>query len=196
MKFIITILLLVIGASAQNDTTWHDVCTLHPDIDKNLPECELEFNDEYKDGSICYCDSVSIDVDTTLGTWETYTPYKHGKINGVQYTYIIDAEQIILTEYVNGIESGIYKNFTNCVNKITDECTLYESGVLINGKLKERTEYRDNGSVLWTKINNTEKWYFENGKLAGTATYKNGKLVGYKKCTDGRFGNESLNCLN
>jgi DNA topoisomerase-2 len=38
--------------------------------------------------------------------------------------------------------------------------------------------------------------YFESGKLAGTANYKNGTLTGYKKCTDGRMGNENLDCLN
>lgn len=45
-------------------------------------------------------------------------------------------------------------------------------------------------------INGVMKWYYENGKLAGTANYKNGTLEGYKKCTDGRMGNENLDCLN
>ena len=44
--------------------------------------------------------------------------------------------------------------------------------------------------------NGIVKWYYENGKLAGTENYKNGTLEGYKKCTDGRMGNENLDCLN
>ncbi len=46
------------------------------------------------------------------------------------------------------------------------------------------------------KRNGIMKEYYPSVKLAGTTTYKNDKLVGYKKCTNGRFGNESLDCVN
>lgn len=45
-----------------------------------------------------------------------------------------------------------------------------------------------------SKCITVKKEYFEDGRLAGTSTYKNVELVGYKKCTDGRQGNESLDC--
>ena len=62
--------------------------------------------------------------------------------------------------------------------------------------------YYESGSIRIEKPykngyrNGIVKWYYENGKLAGTANYKNGTLEGYKKCTDGRMGNENLDCLN
>jgi antitoxin component YwqK of YwqJK toxin-antitoxin module len=40
-----------------------------------------------------------------------------------------------------------------------------------------------------------EKSYNESGTLASEAKYKNGILQGNKKCRDGRFGNESLDCF-
>jgi len=61
--------------------------------------------------------------------------------------------------------------------------------------------YYDSGALMWEipfineKEHGVSKWYYENGKLAGTATYKNCKLAGYKKCSDGRVGNEKLDCL-
>ena len=62
--------------------------------------------------------------------------------------------------------------------------------------------YYESGSIWAEKpykngnINGVMKWYYESGKLAGTANYKNDTLEGYKKCTDGRMGNENLDCLN
>lgn len=73
---------------------------------------------------------------------------------------------------MNGYENGISKEFYK------------------NGKTKI-IQHFING-----ERNGIRKWYFESGKLAGTANYKNGTLKGYKKCTDGRMGNEHLDCLN
>lgn len=38
-------------------------------------------------------------------------------------------------------------------------------------------------------------WYFENGNIAGSVLYKDGFIIGYKTCVDGRRGNETLDCL-
>ena len=44
------------------------------------------------------------------------------------------------------------------------------------------------------KKNGVENAYHKDGSLLSTAKYKNGVLDGYKHCSDGRMGNESLNC--
>ena len=53
-----------------------------------------------------------------------------------------------------------------------------------------RRDYLENGEV-WSE------YPYKNGKLNGLGKdYENGTLKGYKKCTDGRMGNEHLDCLN
>ena len=91
---------------------------------------------------------------------------------------------ILLLTIVTFAQNTKYKDGTDC------ECdsisiVYYESGS-IEAEIPYKNGYR----------NGIEKWYYENGKLAGTANYKNGTLEGYKKCTDGRMGNEDLDCLN
>ncbi len=162
MKFIITILLLTIGAFAQNTT--------------------------YKDGTDCECDSISTQYRIESGEIYKESPYKNGKLNGVIKAYRI---------------SGVlFYEFTYVMNQYIKEVWYYESGEIeMVSTINNRTSYRKDGTVLFNaplntgNINGIANWYFDSGKLAGTATYKNGKLVGYKKCTDGRFGNESLDCL-
>ena len=39
-----------------------------------------------------------------------------------------------------------------------------------------------------------EKEYDTRGNLISFAKYENGVLDGYKHCSDGRLGNESLSC--
>jgi len=194
MKLIITILLLAISTFAQNTT--------------------------YKDGTDCECDSIHV-TDSYLDTIggnpinildddfnrfmidlrtnevpESYhlteTPYKNGNIHGYEY-YYNDSVMVGATKYTKGTiieqkwffvtgELNVHSKYKNGV--ITHSVMYYLNGALWN------ESYFDSG-----KLQGTKKWYFENGNLAGTATYKNGKLVGYKKCTDGRVGNENLDCL-
>lgn len=163
MKFIITILLLTIGAFAQNT--------------------------KYKDGADCNCDSISIQYRIESNQIYKEIPYKNGKLNGVIKAYRINGELFYEVNYINNVyQSEIwYYQGGNIDNKMT---------------INERTTFYKTGAVLAIipskngDAHGIAKWYFENGKLAGTATYKDGKLVGYKKCTDGRFGNELLDCLN
>lgn len=128
-------------------------------------------NITYLDGTECECDSISVSYYESGEVWGEY-PYKNGKFNGlVKYYYAsgnIEAEY----PYKNDRENGIGKQF-------------YESG-----NIKIEYTYKNN------RKNGITKWYFESGKLAGTANYKNGTLTGYKKCTDGRMGNENLDCFN
>jgi antitoxin component YwqK of YwqJK toxin-antitoxin module len=42
--------------------------------------------------------------------------------------------------------------------------------------------------------NGVKKEYDKQGNLISTAKYKNDVLDGYKHCSDGRLGNESLSC--
>ena len=163
MKFIITILLLTIGAFAQNTT--------------------------YKDGTDCECDSI-VTLYREVGSTLMQTAYKNGE------------EYYIKIYYENGL---VEHEFTV---KDGDMKFWYESGMLkssyhyVKGLFNgEAVMYYESGAVRVKSFfvnhleNGIKNWYFESGKLAGTATYKNGALVGYKKCTDGRFGNENLDCL-
>lgn len=127
-------------------------------------------NTTYKDGTDCNCEWIR-NLYFESGELMEETPYINNEINGIVKVYwlgVLTAE----IHVINGWYHGIHK-------------TYFKSGEL----MKE---------ILYVNGNKhgVEKHYFENGTLAGTATYKNDKLVGYKKCTDGRFGNESLNCLN
>lgn len=74
-------------------------------------------------------------------------------------------------------------------DKQNSKCEQIEKGYYASGQLKYLKVYTTKNVKLLE-----EKEYFEDGRLAGTATYKNEKLVGYKKCTDGRQGSESLDC--
>jgi len=39
-----------------------------------------------------------------------------------------------------------------------------------------------------------KRGFTNKGEVISTAKYKNGMLDGYKRCSDGRFGNEELEC--
>ena len=170
MKFIIAILLLTIGAFAQNTT--------------------------YKDGTECECDSI-ISTYYESGSLLDETPYKNGVIHGIYYVYYSfdnNNKLRMSITYTNNKRNGMrYINFLNdgySYTKFVNDKAYEEIWYYKSGQIREIKRY--DGWVL----SGITKWYFEDGKLAGTATYKNGKLVGYKKCTDGRFGNERLNCFN
>jgi len=145
MKLIIAVLLLTIGAFAQNTT--------------------------YKDGTHCECDSIESTYYKS-GALESEHPYKYGVLNGILKVYYESGALMRYFRFVNDKREGISKHY-------------YESGALY---------YEQN--YVNNKWYGTFKWYYENGKLAGIATYDTSeKLIGYKKCTDGRSGNETLDCL-
>lgn len=76
------------------------------------------------------------------------------------------------------------KNYEKCENSFVFTIQkFYASGSLYSERGKQNA-----------KCETIEKEYFEDGRLAGTSIYKNVELVGYKKCTDGRQGNEELDC--
>ena len=113
-----------------------------------------------------------------------------------------------------------YKDGTDCncdsIHQVYDDNgKLASEAPYVNGKLKrieklyftDGTEcecdsitqrYEDNGlretSYKNGKKNGVEKWYHEDGSLVSTTKYKNDVLDGYKHCSDGRMGNESLYC--
>jgi len=84
----------------------------------------------------------------------------------------------------------------------------YESGAInseyphVDGKLHGTGKvYYESGALGYEapyvdgKLHGTRKWYYESGGVAGTARYVHGVLDGYMECSDGRKGNERLNCL-
>lgn len=146
MKLIIAILLITIGAFAQNT--------------------------KYKDGTDCKCDSI-ISTYYKSGALEAEYPYSYGKLNGILTVYYESGAVNRYFRLVNGNREGTSKWY-------------YESGSLYHEQ-----NYVNN---KWTGV---FKWYFKNGQVAGIAIYDTTeKLIGYKKCTDGRVGNTSLDCLN
>ena len=82
MKFIITILLLTIGAFAQNTT--------------------------YKDGINCNCDSNPSEYNES-DELSSEIPYVNEKIHGVFSGYYVDGILFCEIPYVNGILNGIEK---------------------------------------------------------------------------------------
>ena len=115
---------------------------------------------------------------------------------------------ILLLTIVTFAQNATYSDGTEC------ECDSISIIYYKSGSIKAEFPYKNgypNGIEKWYyesgsimieepykngNLNGVMKWYYENGKLAGTANYKNGTLEGYKKCTDGRMGNENLDCLN
>lgn len=101
------------------------------------------------------------------------TSYMNGKKHGIEkryYRYYRLGKLRWVTPYVNGKEHGIKKGYY-------DSGQLYAEMPHVNGKR--------HGVV---------KGFTHKGKVKSTAKYKNGVLDGYKRCSDGRFGNEELEC--
>ena len=121
-------------------------------------------------------------------------PYVNGKRHGIEKVYYESGQLFIEKPYVNGKRHGIEKSYhesgqleweTPYVNGEAHgiEKVYYESGQLLR-----ETPYV-NG-----KRYGIEKEYNNKGEVISTAKYKNGVLDGYKRCSDGRFGNENLKC--
>ena len=126
-------------------------------------------NTIYKNGTECECDSIHHYYNESDEYIET--PYVNGERNGIEKRYYANGNIYMETPFVNDMANGIQKGYNE------------------DGSLRWETPYV-NG-----EINGIEKGYYEDGKLAGTAKYKNGILDGYKHCSDGRIGNEQLDCF-
>ena len=126
-------------------------------------------NDTYKDGTQCNCDTI-LRMYSESGDLLWETPYKNDKKNGIEKEYYESGALMSEMPFENGKRDGIEKGY-------------YESGALW-GEIPYK-----NG-----KENGIEKGYYESGEIASTATYRNGILQGYKHCSDGRIGNDDLDC--
>jgi antitoxin component YwqK of YwqJK toxin-antitoxin module len=221
MKLIITVLLLTVGAFAQNTT--------------------------YKNGTNCKCDSIVREYES--GHVVSETPYLHGTPTGIKYTYYLGdvaagklGQVHMKIPLKNGKFNGVVEEYQN--DTITWSYT-WKMGIRHgfsyfyhkNGMVARKTLWRNNSKegvqyfyyetgeiqLTTTFINDLDNGnmceyyksgvvateckyvngirhgecveYYESGKVAGTSTYKNGNLVGHKKCTDGRSGNETLVCV-
>ena len=139
----------------------------------------------------CYCDYIyRTYYESGALNWEI--PYKNDKKNGIEKGYYESGALEWEVPYKNGKENGIEKEY-------------YESGAMrwavpckndkMNGLAKG---YYESGALAWEvpykngKENGIEKEYFSSGE--STATYRNGILQGYKHCSDGRIGNDNLDC--
>lgn len=194
MKYIITILLLVIGTFAQNTT--------------------------FKDGTDCKCDSIHSEYYesgilmrelASSGTWVMKSYYESGQLK----------KEILRNPFIYAIyyENGTINVIGNEYEKIQfhyDLVYAYEIKtnrnkhyVLFDSYGRIGVYIPSNGDAYWFGYEDTDTIltaptgrpisstnHEKNYHIIGTATYKNNKLIGYKKCTDGRVGNESLNCLN
>ena len=144
-----------------------------------------QVNTTYKDGTDCNCDSIHQVYDDN-GKLASEAPYVNGKLKRIEKLYFTDGTEcecdsitqvydedvgLFETPYKNGKKNGVEKRY-------------YDSG-----KLASETSYK-NG-----KKNGIRKEYDTQGNLSSTAKYKNGILDGYKHCSDGRIGNEQLDCF-
>lgn len=82
------------------------------------------------------------------------TPYKNGKINGVQKIYDSEGKLEQTTPYKNNKIEGLLKGY-------------------VDNKVRSITPYK-NG-----KINGVEKIFYKNGGLKKETPYKNGKINGF-----------------
>lgn len=153
-------------------------------------------NTTYKDGTECNCDSIGRDYYES-GELLREMPITKTGHTGVIKTYYKSGSIKMSEVVVSGINKGKWITYYES-GSIEVEATMNDTLVIGIGNW-----YRENGTLISVenysiagKLNGIRKWYFENGDIAGTATYKNGELIGYKKCADGRVGNESLDCLN
>ncbi len=132
-------------------------------------ECESFFMKGFKEGrEICYEEDGQVCVESF---------YKKGKLEGNEKKYYdngsIGEKGSIhrITPYVNGIVDGLVKEY-------------YQ-----NGQIWRTISYKK-GKREGKQIEYSAK----TGKVISTAMYKNNELVGDKKCMDGRFGSEDLDC--
>lgn len=180
----------------------------------------------YKNGNGCSgCDSIHrLGFDYDGGGFLYEMPYKHGVVNGVVYYYTKfhenDTLQLIqYLPYTNGKMNGrvIWYDDQGSISYIFH----YSHGITVgidssycgndrllsigihNGNHALNIVYYESGSVMWeTPLLSSgvkegiQIGYSESGHLVSTAKYHNGALVGYKKCADGRKGNDELNCLH
>lgn len=179
---------------------------------KDGTECKCDsIHLEYWDNDIIKSESPFINGD--LNGW-VYNYYWHTGIiyhkdrfsNGNQYESIY---------YDNNGNMNRHFNLMNWGKEIDGDTSWYKNGQVANISVPEwnaksykcdawrgrkYTQYYENGKIkkqrndLSNKCIQTEKLYYNDGKLAGIITYKNYELIS-NKCTDGRFGNENLNCL-
>jgi len=141
----------------------------------------------------CNCDSLSVKYTNNL---VAYTPYKRGKKNGVTRMYfnevlcsyelrseILYIDDIKQSEkrYVGSWDGLVLIHYIPSISGI-------EMQYYFTGELKFEVEISDGHR------NGIGKWYHGNGKVSGTATYEKGEMIGYKKCTNGKIGNEYLKC--
>ena len=143
MKLIIAILLLIVSTFAQNTT--------------------------YKDGTDCECDSI-VSTYYESGSLLDETPYKNGVIHGIYYAYYSfdnNNEVRMSITYTNNKRHGI--RYVNFLDK------GYSYTKYINDNAFEEIVYYKSGQVRTVipydgfYTNGIVKWYFESGKLAGTA---------------------------
>ena len=129
------------------------------------------------------------------GELKCIAPYIKGKLNGLYREFYKSGSLSKEVSYKNGMRDGFAKLYyeNGTVNsEITfknDKANGIEKIYYQSGKIY-RTNFVKDGA--WDGVS---KVYFENGKLAGSGKFRNGELVGYFKCSDGRLGTEKINCL-
>ena len=101
--------------------------------------------------------------------WET--SYKNGKEVGVSKEYYADGSIHWIYPYVNGNMDGVVKGY-------------YKNGQLMITQTYKKGKQEGKQTEYSVKT----------GKVISTAIFKNGELVGDKKCSDGRFGSNDLDC--
>lgn len=152
------------------------------------------------------------------GKLRSVSNYKMGKENGNQYRFHSNGNIEAKGYYVNGRpekkhrfyypDGGIFVVSDHKKGMLTDEFVYFRNGRLKyeshfkNGLMDGvKKEYYENGSRMKTttyrngkKNGKMVEYSMKTGKVIGSAIFKNDKLVGKKKCADGRTGAEEMDC--
>lgn len=164
MKLIIAILLLTIGAFAQNTT--------------------------YKDGTDCECDSIKTHSEYNF---IYQTAIKNGiRVQEKLFT-LHDKLVILISESIYHNDKISSYNVWDLYGNIKGEIYYGNDGYLEVAHLsKGRSVWMNKKDGL---MNGITTWIVTGGIEVGRAEFKQGRLIGYKHCSDGRMGNESLDCF-
>jgi len=208
MKHILAILVLIGSTFAQ--TTY-----------KDGTDCVCDYiQTAYWDNGVVKTETPITNGDTLgwivryLHTGEIYSKELFTTIGSIEFYYYsmigVKTRHYFISSDYRRLDDGTW------VSDIDIDTTWYDNGQVSSISYSERnskdykcdtwkavvfTRYYTNGKIksvrspLSNKCIQTDSYYDSLGNLKGVTKYKNAVLVS-NTCIDGRFGNESLNCLN
>lgn len=180
-----------------------------PSVYKRLKHSTLDVIKEQLQYKV---DSVYTEASANIRYMEnTNNQYTKQAISWIEH----DRDSVI--NMINNFYDTLYKNeiinqFINLCELQSNLCGSTKSNAISRYSIIPYTKGSANGmeigysskhvvlyEIPWVngKRHGNAKWYNTTGnfgQISGTATFKDGVLIGHKKCSDGRFGNEFMEC--